>query len=213
MNDTNFAARRAQVKDLSNKAEGIFQYVGRDNLLFRLINTGNELASAINHAVALFTNFARSGTLGDKVTRDTINSIYRLVGKLLCQIDIIHAAAGEHIMPEPYNSIDFCYMTEYRTLLREAVIKGMPDNYKGIAQNPNRICVKLVKPGVAYYATPPEEDYRDEFYDDMFDGFLQKEEPRDRKLVFHCTKVELDAIKRYANIVDIKYTEEEIHHA
>ena len=210
---TDFAARRAQVKDLSNKAEGIFQYVGRDNVLFRLISTGNELTSDVNAAVALFTNFARNGKLGSKITRDTINSIYRRVGRLLCLIDIIHAASGEPIMPEPYNSIDYCYMTEYRTMLREAVIKGMPDNYKGPAQNPPQICVKLVRPGVAVYQTPPEKDFRDAFYDDLFDGFLQKEEPRDRKLVFHCTKAELAAIERYANIVEIKFTEEEIHHA
>lgn len=36
-------ARRARIKDLSNKAEGIFQYIGNDNVLFRLISTGNKL--------------------------------------------------------------------------------------------------------------------------------------------------------------------------
>lgn len=103
-------SRRARVKELSNKAEGIFQYVGTDNVLFRLISTGNELTSDVNHAIALFTNFARSNQLPDTVTRSTIDSIYRRVGKLLCLVDIIHAAAGEQIMPEPYDSIDFCYM-------------------------------------------------------------------------------------------------------
>ncbi len=53
-------SRRARVKELSNKAEGIFQYVGTDNVLFRLISTGNELTSDVNHAIALFTNFARA---------------------------------------------------------------------------------------------------------------------------------------------------------
>lgn len=51
-------ARRARIKDLSNKAEGIFQYVGNDNVLFRLISTGNKLTSDVNYAVALFTGFA-----------------------------------------------------------------------------------------------------------------------------------------------------------
>lgn len=87
-------SRRARVKELSNKAEGIFQYVGTDNVLFRLISTGNELTSDVNHAIALFTNFARSNQLPDTVTRSTIDSIYRRVGKLLCLVDIIHAAAG-----------------------------------------------------------------------------------------------------------------------
>ena len=146
----NQAAKRAQIKDLSNKAEGIFHYIGTDNVLFRLISTGNELTSDVNHAVALFTNFARYEKLGDQETRSVINSIYRRVGKLMCLIDVIHAAAGEQIMPEPYESIDFCYMTEYRTLLREAVIKGMPDNYKGPQQNPFQ--VRLVKPSIAYGA-------------------------------------------------------------
>ena len=129
-------ARRARIKDLSNKAEGIFQYVGNNNVLFRLIGTGNELTSDVNLAVALFTDFARSHKLGSTQTRDTINAIYRRVGKLMCLIDIIHAAAGEEVMPEPYESIDFCYMNEYRTMLREAVIRGMPDDYKGPRQNP-----------------------------------------------------------------------------
>ena len=40
-------ARRARIKDLSNKAEGIFQYVGNDNVLFRLISTGNKLTSDV----------------------------------------------------------------------------------------------------------------------------------------------------------------------
>lgn len=141
-------SRRARVKELSNKAEGIFQYVGTDNVLFRLISTGNELTSDVNHAIALFTNFARSNQLPDTVTRSTIDSIYRRVGKLLCLVDIIHAAAGEQIMPEPYDSIDFCYMMEYREMLHEAVIRGMPDNYKGVYQNPYRI--KLAKPAIAY---------------------------------------------------------------
>ena len=50
---SNPLARRARIKDLSNKAEGIFQYVGNDNVLFRLISTGNKLTSDVNYAVAL----------------------------------------------------------------------------------------------------------------------------------------------------------------
>lgn len=202
----NQAAKRARIKDLSNKAEGVFHYIGTDNVLFRLISTGNELTSDVNHAVALFTNFARYNKLGDQETRSVIHSIYRRVGKLMCLIDVIHAAAGEQIMPEPYESIDFCYMDEYRTLLREATIKGMPEGYKGPQQNPSR--VRLSKPGVSFRDYSP-----DEYDDDFFSNFIRQEEPRDRKLVFHCTKSELDAIERYANIVDIKFTEEDIHHA
>jgi hypothetical protein len=89
-------ARRARIKDLSNKAEGVFQYVGNNNVLFRLISTGNELTSDVNLAVALFTDFARSHKLGSTQTRDTINAIYRRVGKLMCLIDIIHAAAAAY---------------------------------------------------------------------------------------------------------------------
>lgn len=205
--NNNPIARRARIKDLSNKAEGIFQYVGNDNVLFRLISTGNELTSDVNFAVALFTDFARSHKLGSTQTRDTINAIYRRVGKLMCLIDIIHAAAGEEVMPEPYESIDYCYMSEYRTMLREAVIRGMPDDYKGPQQNPFRI--SLVKPGCAYGPGYTQDEYDDPF----FAGFTRKEEPRDRKLVFRCTKSELDAIKRYANIIDVKFNEEDIHHA
>lgn len=203
---SNPLARRARIKDLSNKAEGIFQYVGNDNVLFRLISTGNKLTSDVNYAVALFTSFARSHQLGSQETRRTIDSIYQRVGQLMCLIDIVHAAAGEEIMPEPYESIDFCYMNEYRTMLREAVIRGMPDDYKGPAQNPYTI--SLVKPGVnrGNGYTP------DEYDDDFFARFTRKEEPRDRKLVFRCTGSELDAIKRYANIIDVKFTEEDIHH-
>lgn len=66
---SNQLARRARIKDLSNKAEGIFQYVGNDNVLFRLISTGNKLTSDVNYAVALFTGFARSHQLGSQETR------------------------------------------------------------------------------------------------------------------------------------------------
>lgn len=75
---SNPLARRARIKDLSNKAEGIFQYVGNDNVLFRLISTGNKLTSDVNYAVALFTGFARSHQLSDFETRRTR---YRMEGE------------------------------------------------------------------------------------------------------------------------------------
>lgn len=153
-------ARRASIKELSNKAEGIYYYIKPQNMLFRLISAGNELASAINGAVAYFTNFAQSGSMDDTASREVIDRIYRKVGSMMCDIDIIHAAGGAEIMPEPYESIDFCYMIEFRTLLREAVINGLPDDYKGVQQNPTQI--RLMKPCVAYNAAIPDE------YDDPF---------------------------------------------
>lgn len=210
MQSKKYASRRERIKDLSNKAEGIYHYIGPQNMLFRLINAGNELASEINHATAYFTSFAQNGTMYDDGaggSRSVIDCIYRKIGHLMCDIDIIHAAAGAEIMPEPFESIDRCYGIEYAALLREAVIKGLPDNYKGPQQNPN--VISLVKPGVAY-----GRGYtRDEYDDDFFSSFTREEEARDRRIVFHCTKSDLDAIKRYAHIIDVKYTEEEIHHA
>lgn len=105
--------KRERVKDLSNKAEGIYYYIGPQYMLFRLINTGNELASEINHAVAYFTSFAQNGVLYDDGaggSRSVIDCIYRKVGHLMCDIDIIHAAGGAEIMPEPFESIDRCYI-------------------------------------------------------------------------------------------------------
>ena len=52
----------------------------------------------------------------------------------------------------------------------------------------------------------------DEYDDDFFTNFIRKEEPRERKIVFRCTKSELESIERYANIIEVKFTEEEIHH-
>ena len=63
MQDKKYMTKRERVKDLSNKAEGIYYYIGPQHMLFRLINTGNELASEINHAVAYFTSFAQNGVL------------------------------------------------------------------------------------------------------------------------------------------------------
>ena len=209
MQDKKYMTKRERVKDLSNKAEGIYYYIGPQHMLFRLINTGNELASEINHAVAYFTSFAQNGVLYDDGaggSRSVIDCIYRKVGHLMCDIDIIHAAGGAEIMPEPFESIDRCYSIEYTTLLREAVIKGLPDDYKGPQQNPYEI--NLIKPSIAY-----GREQRDAYDDNFFDSFTRKEEARDRKIVFHCTKSDLDAIKRYAHIIDVKYTEEEIHHA
>lgn len=198
-------SRRAGIKNLSNKAEGIYHYIGPQNMLFRLISAGNKLASDINGAVAYFTRFAQEGQMDDVRSRSVIESVYRKVGDMMCDIDIIHAAAGAQIMPEPFECIDFCYMQEFRALLREATINGMPTDYKGKQQNPT--VISLVKPGVAYCDAQP-----DEYDDPFFAQFVRKEESRDRKIVFRCTKSELDAIERYAHIIDVKYTEEEIHH-
>lgn len=200
-------AKRERIKDLSNKAEGIYHYIKPQHMLFRLINAGNKLASEINHATAYFTSFAEKGSMYDTGSRAVIDSIYRSVGRLMCDIDIIHAAAGAEIMPEPFESIDRCYSIEYSTLLREAVIEGLPSDYKGPQQNPYE--VNLVTPSIAYGGKP----YRDAYDDDFFSDFTRREEPRDRKIVFRCTKSDLDAIKRYADIIEVKYTEEEIHHA
>lgn len=87
-------ARRASIKDLSNKAEGIYYYIKPQNMLFRLISTGNELASAINGAVSYFTHFAQNGSMDDTASREVIDRIYRKVGSMMCDIDIIHAAGG-----------------------------------------------------------------------------------------------------------------------
>lgn len=204
--------KRERIKDLSNKAEGIYHYIGPENMLFRLINAGNRLASEVNRATAYFTEFAQRGYMDDVSSRATIDNIYRLVGSLMCDIDIIHAAGGAEIMPEPYESIDFCYGTEYRTLLHEAVINGLPDNYKGPQQNPN--VIDLRKPAMAFKDPMEKLDFDpDDYNDGEFMSFTMQEEPRDRKLVFHCTKSDLDEIKRFANIIDVKWTEEEIHHA
>lgn len=206
--------KRERIKDLSNKAEGIYQYVGSQNMLFRLIETGNQLASEINHTVALFSNFARTGTVSDFSVRNTINTIYRKVGTLMCEIDIIHAAAGEEVMPDTYKSIDFCYAQEFRLLLREATLRGMPENYIGRQQNPYEISLR--KPVFAFFDPDDKFGFDPPDYDDSEFAsmtFPSHEEARDRKLVFRCTKAELDDIKRYASIIEVKYTEEDIHHA
>lgn len=204
--------KRERVKDLPNKAEGIYYYVSPQHMTFRLINSGNDLASEINHAVSFFTTFAEKGYMDDTFSRAVIDNIYRMVGRMMCDIDIIHAAGGAEVMPEPYESIDFCYGNEYRTLLHEAVINGLPDNYKGPQQNPN--VINLVKPSVSFKDPMEKFDFDpDEYNDGEFMSFTEHEEPRDRKIVFHCTKSDLDAIKRFANIIQIKFTEEEIHHA
>lgn len=74
--------------------------------------------------------------------------------------------------------------------------------------------INLVKPSVSFKDPMEKFDFDpDEYNDGEFMSFTEHEEPRDRKIVFHCTKSDLDAIKRFANIIQIKFTEEEIHHA
>lgn len=76
-------ARRASIKELSNKAEGIYYYINPQNMLFRLISAGNELASAINGAVSYFTHFAQNGSMDDTASREVIDRIYRKVGSMI----------------------------------------------------------------------------------------------------------------------------------
>lgn len=65
---SNPLARRARIKDLSNKAEGIFQYVGNDNVLFRLISTGNKLTKV--EVVASNVSFCGSKAAERAVVKD-----------------------------------------------------------------------------------------------------------------------------------------------
>lgn len=84
----------AQIKDLSNRAEGIYQFVGGQNMLYRMICNGNDLASAVNHGVSLFTRFTVDHRLPSMEMRETVSAILVKVGDLLCDLDILIAAAG-----------------------------------------------------------------------------------------------------------------------
>lgn len=194
----------AQIKDLSNRAEGIYQFVGGQNLLCRMICNGNDLASAVNHGVSLFTRFAVDHRLPSMEMRETVSSILAKVGDLLCDLDILIAAAGERIAPEPSKRVDAAYMTEYRLLLREAVMGGLPDDYTGPAQNPYQI--SLTKPAVAFGGRFDP----DEFDDGTYMAFTANEEPRDRCLILRCTGPELDSIQRYCDVLHVNYKEKEL---
>lgn len=194
----------AQIKDLSNRAEGIYQFVGGQNLLCRMICNGNDLASAVNHGVSLFTRFSMEHRLPSMEMRETVSTILAKVGDLLCDLDILIAAAGEHIAPEPSKRVDASYMMEYRMLLREALMGGMPDDYTGTAQNPYRI--SLTKPAVAFGGRFDP----DEFDDGTYMAFTTQEEPRDRCLILRCTGPELDAIQRYCDVLHVNYKEKEL---
>lgn len=54
--------KHQRIKDLSNKAEGIFHYIGPNDLLFRLISTGNQLASEVNHSVAFLPTLPKAAS-------------------------------------------------------------------------------------------------------------------------------------------------------
>lgn len=194
----------AQIKDLSNRAEGIYQFVGGQNMLYRMICNGNDLASAVNHGVSLFTRFTVDHRLPSMEMRETVSAILVKVGDLLCDLDILIAAAGEHIAPEPSKRVDASYMMEYRMLLREALMGGMPDDYTGTAQNPYRI--SLTKPAVAFGGRFDP----DEFDDGTYMAFTAQEEPRDRCLILRCTGPELDAIQRYCDVLHVNYKEKEL---
>ena len=194
----------AQIKDLSNRAEGIYQFVGGQNMLYRMICNGNDLASAVNHGVSLLTRFTVDHRLPSMEMRETVSAILVKVGDLLCDLDILIAAAGEHIAPEPSKRVDASYMMEYRMLLREALMGGMPDDYAGTAQNPYRI--SLTKPAVAFGGRFDP----DEFDDGTYMAFTAQEEPRDRCLILRCTGPELDAIQRYCDVLHVNYKEKEL---
>lgn len=194
----------AQIKDLSNRAEGIYQFIGGQNMLYRMICNGNDLASAVNHGVSLFTRFTVDHRLPSMEMRETVSAILVKVGDLLCDLDILIAAAGEHIAPEPSKRVDASYMMEYRMLLREALMGGMPGDYAGTAQNPYRI--SLTKPAVAFGGRFDP----DEFDDGTYMAFTAREEPRDRCLILRCTGPELDAIQRYCDVLHVNYKEKEL---
>ena len=110
----------------------------------------------------------------------------------------------ERIAPEPSKRVDASYMMEYRMLLREALMGGMPDDYAGTAQNPYRI--SLTKPAVAFGGRFDP----DEFDDGTYMAFTAREEPRDRCLILRCTGPELDAIQRYCDVLHVNYKEKEL---
>lgn len=192
-----------EIKSLSNKAEGIYHYIGPQNTLMAMIQEGNELASAVNNAVALFIGFDRTGKLPDWETRTAIERIATHMGNLLCLLDIIHAAAGELIRPEVADAIQHSYRVKYHEFLRQAIINGMPDDYKGPQQNPYVVNVR--KPTIAFMG-----DFADDFDDGEYEGFVGEEEPRDRCLKVRCTGTEYESIKRYCFALGLKPYEEDL---
>lgn len=192
-----------QIKDLSNKAEGIFHYVGNNNVLFRIISTGNRLTSDVNESVALFNRFIQRGHIGDWETENIFRKIYHHMGALICLLDIVRAASGQEIDPEISKSIDISYKIEYQTMLHEAIIKGLKDDYKGFMQNPHYI--PLVKPAIAFGG----EFDSHEFDDGTYASFIGEEEPRDRRLTVRCTSDEWKLIWSYCKHLQLNAKEEE----
>lgn len=192
-----------QLKALSNKAEGIYHYIGPQNTLMAMIQAGNQLASAVNHAVAVFIRFNQSGTLSDWETRSVVNQVVIHMGDLLCLLDVIHAAAGELIHPEVSDAVQHAYQAKYQELLRQAVINGLPDDYKGPEQNPYIIDVR--KPAIAFMG-----EFDDDFDTGEFENFTGEEEPRERCLKVRCTGGEFESIKRYCYALELKPYEEDL---
>lgn len=192
-----------QLKSLSNKAEGIYHYIGPQNTLMAMIQEGNQLASAVNNAVAVFIRFNRDGTLSDWETRSMINRVVIHMGNLLCLLDVIHAAAGELIHPEVSDAVQHAYQCKYQELLRQAVINGLPDDYKGPEQNP--YIVNLRKPAIAFMG-----EFDDDFDTGEFESFASEEEPRERCLKVRCTGGEFESIKRYCYALELKPYEEDL---
>lgn len=192
-----------QLKALSNKAEGIYHYIGPQNTLMAMIQEGNQLASAVNNAVAVFIRFNESGTLSDWETRSVIDRVVIHMGNLLCLLDVIHAAAGELIHPEVSDAVQHAYQCKYQELLRQAVINGLPDDYKGPEQNP--YIVNLRKPAIAFMG-----EFDDDFDTGEFENFTSEEEPRERCLKVRCTGGEFESIKRFCQMLELKPYEEDL---
>lgn len=197
---------RKHLKSLSSKAEGIYHYIGPQNTLMAMIQEGNQLASAVNNAVAVFIRFNQSGTLSDWETRSVINQVVVHMGDLLCLLDVIHAAAGELIHPEVSDAVQHAYKCKYQELLRQAVINGLPDDYKGPEQNPYIIDVR--KPTLAFMG-----GFDDDFDTGEFESFAGEEEPRERCLKVRCTGGEFESIKRFCQMLELKPYEEDLKNA
>lgn len=122
---------------LPDKAPGIYEALGPNNMLLPIVRAANRTAAAASDIAADFAGLLIDPDLHDLQPgirmgwlSNELNHLCEYVGELLACMDIVVAASGYSMRPaDRAEDVRRSYYLQYVLLLREAEQKGLSPDY------------------------------------------------------------------------------------
>ena len=137
MTDYNIPDTDYSTPDLEDKAPGIYETLGPNEMLLPIVHTAGKTAGTASDIASAFAGLLLNPNDYDlqhgirmRWLSNALNELCEYVGELLACMDIVLAASGYSMRPaDRAEDVRRSYFLQYAILLREAEQKGLPSDY------------------------------------------------------------------------------------